>query len=106
MLVGNYKLIEYRSRELKLTQIFDLAADPWERNNLFGAPGYDGLTDMLRGELFRLRDEWDDTENDLGKLYWEQWKRYEDAELQNVPGPMGVSMSAQVGSWGTELHKK
>lgn len=106
VLVGNYKLIEYRSRELKLTQIFDLAADPWERNNLFGAPGYDGLTDMLRGELFRLRDEWEDEKNDLGKLYWEQWKRYEDAELQNVPGPMGVSMSAQVGSWGTELQKK
>lgn len=106
VIVGNYKLIEFRSRELKLTQIFDLAADPWEKNNLFGAPGYDGLSDMLHAELFRLRDEWEDEKNEYGRLYWEQWRRYEAAELDGVPGPMGASMTAQVGSWGTDMKKK
>lgn len=105
VIAGNYKLIEYRSPELKLTQIFDLAADPWERLNLFGAPGYEGLTDMLRREMIRLRDEWDDEANEYGRLYWEQWRRYEAAELDGVPGPMGAAMTAQVGSWGTEIKK-
>ena len=105
MIAGKYKLIEYRSENLKLTQLFDLEADPWERDNLFDAPGYDGITAELRRELFRLRDEWEDEKNEFGRLYWEQWRRYEDAALHGVPGPKGASMSAQVGSWGTELKK-
>ena len=105
VIAGKYKLIEYRSENLKLTQLFDLEADPWERDNLFDAPGYDGITAELRRELFRLRDEWEDEKNEFVRLYWEQWRRYEDAALHGVPGPKGASMSAQVGSWGTELKK-
>lgn len=105
VIAGGYKLIEYRTENLKLTQVFDLARDPWEMNNLFDTPGYDAVTAKLREELFRLRDEWDDEKNEFGRLYWEQWRRYDDAALHGVPGPKGASMSAQVGSWGTDLKK-
>ena len=71
MIAGGYKLIEYRTENLKLTQVFDLARDPWEMNNLFDTPGYDAVTAKLREELFRLRDEWDDEKNEFGRLYWD-----------------------------------
>ena len=30
-----YKLVEYRTEDLKLAQLFDLGSNPWEINNFY-----------------------------------------------------------------------
>lgn len=96
-----YKLIEYRTSEMKLTQLFNLNNDPMETQNLFGIPGYEEITAQLRKRLFALRDEWEDEKNELGAHFWQQWRRYEEAALPNLGGPKGANMKNQVGDWGT-----
>lgn len=97
---GRYKLIEYRSEELKLTQLFDLERDPWETLNFFEFSGYEEITKRLRKRMEEYRDEWDEEEHLFGQQFWEQWRRYKDAELHGVAGPKGASMTNQVGDWG------
>lgn len=97
-----YKLIEYRTHELKLTQLFNLNNDPMETQNLFGIQGYEEITAHLRKRLFELRDEWEDEKNELGAHFWQQWRKYEEAALPNLGGPKGASMKNQVGDWGTD----
>ncbi len=99
---GKYKLIEYRTDEIKLSQLFDLENDPWERNNLFGLDVYRPVVEELRERLVALRDEWNDEDTVFGKQFWAQWRSYEDAAIPGVGGPMGASMTAQVNSWGTK----
>ena len=99
---GRYKLIEYRTDNLKLTELFDLQNDPWETMNLFDTGGYDDVACRLRQRLLQLRDEWEDESILLGQQYWEQWRRYEAAVLPDVPGPKGSDMSRQVDDWGTK----
>ncbi len=98
---NGYKLIEYRTSDLKLTQLFNLKEDPLETKNLFGIQGYEQLTARLREKLFALRDEWEDEKNELGAHFWAQWRAYEEAALPNLGGPKGASMVNQVGDWGT-----
>lgn len=98
---GKYKLLEYRTEDLKLSQLFDLENDPWERHNLFDMLGSDVIVAQLREKLFRLRDEWDDESILFGQQYWQQWRQYEEAAVHGVASPMGADMSAQVNSWGT-----
>jgi arylsulfatase A-like enzyme len=66
-----YKLIEYavegRDRQ---TQLFDHVNDPWETTNLANDPRHAATRDRLRGELVRLRDEWDDRKHPLGEKFW------------------------------------
>ena len=57
---GHFKLVEYRTEDLKLSQLFDLEADPWEMCNFYDIAGYENITEELRHELFALRDSWDD----------------------------------------------
>lgn len=97
---GKYKLLEYRTDKLKLTQLFDLEQDPWEQYNLFDMAGTEELTQKLREKLFALRDEWEDESILLGQQYWQQWRQYEEAEVKGVAQPKGASMKAQVASWG------
>lgn len=97
-----YKLIEYRTSDLKLTQLFNLNNDPMETQNLFGIQGYEETTAHLRQRLFELRDEWEDEKNELGAHFWQQWRKYEEAALPNLGGPKGASMKNQVGDWGTD----
>ncbi len=99
---GRYKLIEFRTENLKLTQLFDLQNDPWERYNLFEHEGYDDITAALRQKLYELRDEWDDESVIFGEQFWQQYRRYDEAALRGMMGPKGANMSAQVASWGTE----
>ena len=99
---GKYKLIEYRTDELKLSQLFDLENDPWERNNLFGLEGADAVVAELRAHMFRLRDEWEDEKTLFGQQFWTQYRQYEEAALHGMSGPKGASMNAQVASWGTD----
>ena len=99
---NGYKLIEYRTNELKLTQLFNLKDDPMETNNLFGVQGYEQITAHLREKMFALRDEWEDEKDELGAHFWAQWRKYEEAALPNMGGPKGASMKNQVSDWGTD----
>ena len=99
---NGYKLIEYRTNEMKLTQLFNLREDPWETKNLFGIQDYEAVTAHLRERLFRLRDEWDDEKMEFGAHFWQQWRNYEEAALPNLGGPKGASMKNQVSDWGTD----
>jgi len=57
-----HKLIEYVvDGRHTMTQLFDLANDPWELHNLASAPEHAHTIETLRAELARLRDQWDDT---------------------------------------------
>ena len=96
-----YKLIEYRTEHIRLTQLFDLKNDPWEQYNLYDMAGTDEIVEKLRGELFRLRDEWDDEGILFGQQFWQQWRQYEAAEVHGVARPKGANMAAQVSDWGT-----
>lgn len=96
-----YKLIEYRTDHLKLTQLFDLKNDPWEKYNIFDMAGSGEIVDRLRAHLYELRDKWEDEGVQFGQQFWQQWRQYEEAELRGVASPMGADMIAQVRSWGT-----
>lgn len=98
---SRFKLIEYRTEDLKLTQLFDLENDPWETMNLFGMAGYEAVTARLRENLFRMRDQWEDEGILLGRQYWQQWRQYEEAAVHGVAQPKGADMTVQVNDWGT-----
>lgn len=68
---GRCKLIEYVVGGERMTQLFDLARDPWERENLAGRPGQAGTTQRLRKELLRHRDEWEDRATPWGAMFWD-----------------------------------
>ena len=93
---GRYKLIEYRSEQLKLTQLFDIEADPWEKNNMYQCAGYEQITEDLRKKMFKFRDEWEDEKNEFGAIFWKQYRQYEDAAIRGVKGPKGTSMQNQM----------
>ncbi len=95
-----YKLIEYRSEELRLTQLFDLKEDPWETMNFYEFKGYEEITARLRRRMEEYREEWDEEGHLYGRQFCEQWRRYEAAELHGVDKPKGASMQNQVCDWG------
>ena len=96
-----YKLIEYRTENLKLTQLFDLKNDPMETINLFDLGMHDDVTARLRKRLLEFKDEWDDEGILFGQQYWQQWRQYEEAALHGVAAPKGADMVRQVNDWGT-----
>ncbi len=65
--VGDHKLIEYANGRV---QLFDLATDPFEQNNL--AAQDPKRVQALRQRLVQLRDEWDDLSHPLGAAFWQQ----------------------------------
>ncbi len=97
---GKYKLIEYRTENLKLTQLFDLENDPYETRNLFDCEGYEHITERLRARMLEYRDEWGEQNHIYGQQFWEQWDRYETAALHGVDQPKGTSMVNQTREWG------
>lgn len=90
---ARYKLLEYRTENVKLTQLFDLEKDPLELCNLFDIDGYDELTERLRKRLFELRDEWEDETHKQGKLFWDVYRGYEAAAIANPANPKGINRS-------------
>jgi len=68
---GNMKLIEYANEGMRATQLFDLADDPHEMNDLSDSPEHSGTLTVLRTEMLRLRDEWDDTSHPQGRRFWD-----------------------------------
>ena len=97
---GRYKLIEYRTENLKLTQLFDLQNDPWEQYNMFDCEGYEEITARLRARMQEYREEWEEEKHLFGQQFWEQWCRYEDAALHGVGQPKGSNMANQTAEWG------
>jgi arylsulfatase A-like enzyme len=68
-----YKLIEYMGNGTDETELFDLENDPWEMHNLAGKPEVQVVVEELRTHLFALRDEWDDRDHPLGKIFWDDY---------------------------------
>lgn len=69
-----YKLIEYKVKDKRTTQLFDLQADPWEINNLTDNPRYAAQLKRLRKELLRWKEELGDSSK-----FWQGY----DAETEN-----------------------
>ena len=99
MISHGWKLLEYRSEQIKLTQLFNLNDDPWEMNNMAGTNTGIEIVTSLRQRMASFRDEWKEEENLFGQLYWQQYRQYEAAELHGVPGPKGSNMQNQVNDW-------
>lgn len=99
---GRYKLIAYRTDDLKLTQLFDLETDPYERNNFYDIAGYEDITRRLFEQLYACRDEWDDEGTLFGQQFWTQFRQYEAAVVPGVGKPKGSNMANQVKDWGTD----
>lgn len=97
---GRYKLIEYRTENLKLTQLFDLEKDPYETMNFFDFNGYEDISAGLRARMKEYSEEWGEKEHIYGKQFWEAYDRYEAAELHGVDKPKGASMVNQTAEWG------
>ena len=97
---GRYKLIEYRTENLKLTQLFDLEKDPYETMNFFDFNGYEEITKRLRARMKEYASEWNEKDHIYGKQFWEAYDRYESAELHGVDKPKGASMANQTAEWG------
>lgn len=57
---ARYKYIEFFI-DPKEYELYDLDKDPDEMNNLYGKPGFEGLTRHLQGRLQELRKETNDT---------------------------------------------
>ncbi len=55
-----WKLVEYLGEADRVTQLFDLDADPWETANLAATPDMDEQVERLRGELERWQRRVDD----------------------------------------------
>ncbi len=95
-----YKLIEYRTETLKLTQLFDLKLDPWERHNFFDIASYEEITERLRARMFAFRDEWADEASKYGAQFWQAWRDYDAAAPRGLDAPKGKSLSGQLASLG------
>ena len=66
-----HKLIEYAPRDHERhTQLFDLANDPWETNDLFGTSGSAEIVDDLRRMLFAFRDDWETGHTERSARFW------------------------------------
>ena len=99
VLSHGWKLLEYRSEQVKLTQLFNLNEDPWEMNNMAGTNAGIEIVARLRERMAAFRDEWKEEENLFGQLYWQQYRQYEAAEVHGVPGPKGANMQNQINDW-------
>jgi len=66
---GRYKLVEYRNHANR-TQLFDLAEDPCEINDLADCPNHTETVAQLRQLLRKKREEWNDFTHHTSQRYW------------------------------------
>ncbi|WP_223869459.1 sulfatase-like hydrolase/transferase [Paenibacillus sabuli] len=65
-----YKLIEYRTDELRRTQLFDLIADSAECHDLYGTAGTEEVVKALSRHLLACKEAWDDEAHPAGGRFW------------------------------------
>lgn len=53
-----------------MTQLFDLENDPWELDNLAFNSDQQERRTLLKKELKKCAEEWDDTESKWGQVFW------------------------------------
>ncbi len=80
-----FKLIEYVVEGQRTTQLFDLHADPWERDNLAADPDHASELARLRGALLRWRDDLDDRASPWGQTFWEGYERALSEPRSDLP---------------------
>jgi arylsulfatase A-like enzyme len=68
---ASHKLIEYHVNGRRTTQLFDLAADPWENHSLADEPAVQSRLEYMRSELFHHRDQSGDLETKWGNAFWD-----------------------------------
>jgi len=67
-----YKLIEYCPRNRgRQTQLFDIAADPWELTNL--AADRPDVVEELRGVMMEYREAWESGHTERSARFWERY---------------------------------
>ncbi|MBF9018184.1 MULTISPECIES: sulfatase-like hydrolase/transferase [unclassified Oceanispirochaeta] len=64
-----YKLVEYAGSDFRETQLFNLASDPWELNNLVSQNPE--KVEEMKEKLYKLRDDWDDLKHPTGRAFWD-----------------------------------
>jgi arylsulfatase A-like enzyme len=90
---GQYKLIEYCVAGTRHTQLFDLAGDPQEMNNLAGDPAHDKQLGALRALLQRERVRLNDGNTPFpfsdqqGKDFWRIYQSTGDTEIPAMDFP-------------------
>jgi len=65
-----WKLIEYNVRGVRSTQLFNLATDPNELNDLSDQPSCRENIDVMRNKMFQARQEFGDHLDPFAK-FWE-----------------------------------
>ena len=76
-----YKLIEYRYRAGRWTQLFDLVEDPYECVNRIDDPALAGKRIELEAALLRASDAWGDRETKEGHNFWVEPMQIEPYEF-------------------------
>lgn len=56
---SRYKLIHFYN-DIDEWELYDLATDPFEMNNIYGKPGTEKITATMRAELLKLQEQYDD----------------------------------------------
>ena len=81
-------------------ELYDLKNDPFEMNNLFGQPGYEGITKELKIKLKALREKFNETDEAYPHIqeiiddYWDL--------TQNIDAPIDtVKLYNEEGIWNT-----
>ena len=65
-----YKLIEYRFKQNRWTQLFDLEEDPWEMNNLADDGRFREVREALEARVRGFSCEWGDEALPIGDSFW------------------------------------
>ena len=85
-------------------ELYDLKNDPQEMNNLFGEPGYEGITKELKSKLKSLREELDETDEaypHIQKIIDDYWDL-----TQNIDAPIDtLKLYNEEGIWNTLYPK-
>ncbi|HOQ76094.1 MAG TPA: sulfatase-like hydrolase/transferase [Thermoclostridium sp.] len=75
-----YKLIEYKCKDLRRTQLFKIDEDPWETNDLSKREDMQPIIHKLRAKLREHAEKWDDFNSDEGKRFWTEYLTVEPDE--------------------------
>ena len=55
------------------TQLFDLEADPWETNDLYGRSEFLSISAQLREDMLDFRDDWEQGNTERSAGFWQRF---------------------------------